>query len=274
MNVRRRSFLATTGVLAMSSMAGAQQVAKPKKRATFVLVHGGGHGGWCFKRVSERLRAAGHDVYAPSMTGMGERSHLLRPDIDLDTHIADIVNLLKWEDLTNVILLGHSYGGYVIAGVADQIPASVAHLVCLDTGIPRNGQSLAGVPAVQDEYRHVRTINGVELFLWPETETINKYYGVWNAEDVAWMKQKLTPHPWKCFSQSIHLSNEAALQKIPRTTITRPSGTPTGGPPNPSPVPKAVQRNAQVWEINTGHDMMITAPEAVTGILLDIAKQV
>ena len=88
--------------------------------ATFVLVHGGGHGGWCFNRVAPLLRAAGHDVYTPTLTGLGERVHLLRPDIDLDLHITDVVHLLEFEDLAGVFLLGHSYGGMVITGVADR----------------------------------------------------------------------------------------------------------------------------------------------------------
>src|SRR5271154_7543097 len=88
--------------------------------ASFVLVHGGGHGGWCWSRLAPLLRAAGHQVYTPTLTGLGERSHLVTPDTDLDTHIADVVGVLKFEDLTNAILVGHSYGGMVITGVADR----------------------------------------------------------------------------------------------------------------------------------------------------------
>src|SRR5580700_2534506 len=100
--------------------------------ATYVLVHGGGHGGWCWQRVVPLLRAAGHEVYTPTLTGLGERSHLLRPDIDLDTHIADVVGVLRYEDLTDVILVGHSYGGMVITGVADRALARIGQLVYLD----------------------------------------------------------------------------------------------------------------------------------------------
>src|SRR5579864_6508570 len=100
--------------------------------ATYVLVHGGGHGGWCYQRIAPRLRAAGHDVYTPTLTGLGERTHLLRPDINLDTHIADVVGVLKFEGLTGAILVGHSYGGMVITGAADRALSRVAHLVFLD----------------------------------------------------------------------------------------------------------------------------------------------
>jgi pimeloyl-ACP methyl ester carboxylesterase len=90
--------------------------------ATFVLVHGGGHGGWCYQPVARIMRAQGQDVYTPTMTGLGEREHLLSPAVDLDMHITDIVKLLEFEDLRDVILVGHSYGGMVITGVADRRP--------------------------------------------------------------------------------------------------------------------------------------------------------
>src|SRR6266704_2926101 len=99
--------------------------------ATYVLVHGGSHGGWCYQRVARLLRSAGHDVYAPTLTGVGERAHLLGPDVDLETHITDVVQLLRYEDLNDVILVGHSYGGMVITGVADRALDRVGHLVYL-----------------------------------------------------------------------------------------------------------------------------------------------
>src|SRR6516165_6161272 len=111
--------------------------------ATYVLVHGGGHGGWCYQRVARRLRTNGHDVYTPTLTGLGERSHLLSPDIDLDTHITDVVNVLHFEDLRDVILVGHSYGGLVVLGVADRAAPRIGKLVYLDAGIPQGGKSLA-----------------------------------------------------------------------------------------------------------------------------------
>jgi pimeloyl-ACP methyl ester carboxylesterase len=94
--------------------------------ATFVLVHGAWHGGWCWQRVAKLLRAWGHDVFTPTLTGVCERSHLLAPDIDLTTHIADIANLIKWNELNDVVLVGHSYGGMVISGVAEKAGNSFA----------------------------------------------------------------------------------------------------------------------------------------------------
>ena len=113
--------------------------------ATYVLVHGGGHGGWCYQRVARLLRSAGHEVYTPTLTGLGERSHLLSPDIDLDLHIRDVVAVLHYEDLDDVILVGHSYGGMVITGVADRAADRIGRVVYLDAANPENGQSLVDV---------------------------------------------------------------------------------------------------------------------------------
>src|SRR4029077_15616455 len=113
--------------------------------ATYVLVHGGGHGGWCYQPTAELLRAAGHRVLAPSLTGCGERKHLLAPGIDLDTHIEDVVSLLFYEDLRDVILVGHSYGGMVVTGVADRAADRVGRIVYLDAANPVDGQSLVDV---------------------------------------------------------------------------------------------------------------------------------
>src|SRR6185295_9033166 len=99
---------------------------------TYVLVHGGGHGGWCYQRVARLLRARGHEVYTPTLTGLGERAHLLSAAVDLDLHVTDVVNVLEYEDLRDVILVGHSYGGMVITGVADRATDRIGHIVFLD----------------------------------------------------------------------------------------------------------------------------------------------
>src|SRR4051794_36628721 len=104
--------------------------------ATFVLVHGGSHGGWCWTKLTPLLRTAGHDVFAPTLTGLGERVHLLSRDVGLSTHITDITHVLEYEDLRDVVLVGHSYAGMVITGVAAQIPDRLRHLVYLDACFP------------------------------------------------------------------------------------------------------------------------------------------
>src|SRR5262245_27253642 len=107
--------------------------------ATYVLVHGGAHGGWCYQRVARILRADGHEVYTPTLTGCGERAHLVSAEVDLETHIADVVAVLEYEDLEDVVLVGHSYGGMVITGVADRAPERIGRLVFLDAANPKNG---------------------------------------------------------------------------------------------------------------------------------------
>ena len=112
---------------------------------TFVLVHGGFHGGWCWRDVATRLRSRGHAVFTPTQTGCGERSHLLSKDITLDTFVDDIANVLIWEDLADVVLVGHSFGGIAVTGVADRMPERIRRLVYLDAAILENGQSMFGM---------------------------------------------------------------------------------------------------------------------------------
>jgi pimeloyl-ACP methyl ester carboxylesterase len=236
--------------------------------ASFVLVHGGGHGGWCWSRLAPLLRAAGHEVFTPTLTGLGERSHLVSPDIDLDTHIADVVGVLEFEDLRRVILVGHSYGGMVITGVADRAGARVGHLVFLDAAHPRNGESLASTsPALMEFARKSsRVVNGVELALWPTPEVV-AIMGVVRPEDAAWLAAKLTPHPWKCFEQPLRLSNEAAVRRIPFTNINA-SWSLKVRPPESA---RRACEGERVWEIDAGHDLMITEPRAVAEMLLRVA---
>ena len=162
--------------------------------ATYVLVHGAWHGGWCWKRVAPLLRAAGHEVYTytPTLTGLGERAHLLSRDIDLDTHITDIVNVLAYEELTDVVLVGHSYGGMVIAGVADRVPERVAHLVYLDAFVPRDGQAVHDI--FSPEFAaHLQALALAEGDGWRIPAPPAASYGVTAAADLAWVAAKTSP---------------------------------------------------------------------------------
>src|SRR5580658_11213342 len=113
--------------------------------ATFLLVHGAWHGAWCWRRVARLLTHAGHEVFTPTLTGLCERSHLLTPAVDLDTHILDVVNEMKWEQLNDVVLVGHSYGGMVISGVAEKMEKAIVSLVMLDAFMPENGQGVIDI---------------------------------------------------------------------------------------------------------------------------------
>src|SRR6202167_6610182 len=108
----------------------------------FVLVQGAWIGGWYWRPITQTLRKSGHEAYAPTLTGLGERIHLMSPSINLDTHVADVVNLIEWEELSDIVLVGHSYGGMVVTGVADALPDRVRSLVYLDAFVPKNGEAL------------------------------------------------------------------------------------------------------------------------------------
>jgi len=245
---------------------------QPRRRsetlATYVLVHGGAHGGWCYGRVARILRAAGHEVHTPTMTGVGDRAHLLRPEIDLDFHIRDILEVLHYEDLHDAILVGHSYGGMVITGVADRGTDRVGHLVYLDAAMPINGESLADIaaPLMAAAQRDLRVVDGIELVLYPGTEPIPNY-GVTDSDDIKWMTERLTPHPWKCFTQPLRLSNEAALWAIPQSVICCTWNLEHREASRMEPARAA----GRVWDIDTGHDLMISEPQAVAELLLRVA---
>ena len=236
--------------------------------ATYVLVHGGAHGGWCYRDVARLLRSAAHDVVTPTLTGLGERAHLMSPDIDLDTHIQDVVAVLHYDDLRDVILVGHSYGGMVITGVADRAADRVGHLVYLDAATPVNGESLAVIAApLMDAARaSAQVVDGVELVLFPGTEPMPNY-GVTDPEAIAWMSERLTPHPFACFEQPLRLENEEALWAIPQTHIVCTWTLPSRDPARMASAAEA----GRVWDVDTGHDLMITEPKAVADLLLRVA---
>jgi pimeloyl-ACP methyl ester carboxylesterase len=236
--------------------------------ATFVLVHGGGHGGWCYQRVARLLQAQGHVVYAPTMTGLGERAHLLDGEVDLDRHIQDIAAVLRFEDLRDVILVGHSYGGMVITGTADRVPERIGRLVFLDAATPVNHQSLRDVagPVIEAVRPFGEVRDGMELVLLPGPDA-GLLYGVTDADDLAWMAERLTPHPWKCFEQPLELTNEEALWAIPRYHIVCTSTLAT----RDKDLMDRARTEGRLWGIDTGHDLMITEPEKVTRALVQVA---
>jgi len=162
----------------------------------FVLVHGAWHGGWCWRRVADRLVARGHRVFTPTLTGVGERSHLLAPGVNLSTHILDIANLIRWEELSDVVLCGHSYAGMVVTGVADAAPEKIRTLVYLDAFVPQNGQSVIDL---QPPGRTAPS-DGIAVPPLPLSA-----FGV-SPEKAAPYEGRRMPHPTACFTQTIKLS--------------------------------------------------------------------
>lgn len=232
-------------------------------QATFVLIHGAWHGGWCWKKVTPLLRAAGYEVFTPTLTGLAERAHLLGPDIGLHTHIADIVGLLEYEDLYNVILVGHSYGGMVISGVAEAVAARLAHLVFLDAFVPQDGQSL--FDTIPDQGAAMKKIAEESGDGW-QVPLGNATFGVTDEVDVAWMTPRITAQPLCSFTESVRLTNQAALA-LPRSYVLCRQDEPSLFDPFAK---QAQHAGWGYYELMTVHDAMITMPEALANILLEV----
>ncbi|NDZ82563.1 alpha/beta hydrolase [Streptomyces sp. SID10853] len=240
---------------------------------TYLLVHGAWHSGQCWERVVPLLAAAGHRVLTPSLTGYGDKAHLLGPDVGLDTHVDDIVGLITAEDLTDVVLVGHSYAGLVVSAVAHRIPDRIGRLVHLDAMVPRDGESAADVMPVTQSLIDLalRSESGWRVPPLPEMPPPAGLFGVTDPADVAWLRTMLSDQPVRCLQQQVRLDNPAA-DAIPRTHIHCVTGKPEGFARRPVP---AVQPNgdpAQVWELATGHDCMITEPAGLAGLLLDVGR--
>ena len=172
--------------------------------ATFVLVHGAWAGSLIWRPNARALRQAGHEVYTPTLTGIGERKHLASRSVDLNTHIQDVLGVIDYEDLSDIILVGHSYGGMVVSGVADAIPEKIHSLVYLDAFVPRNGQSLFSlVPA--DAPRPDRPpIPAAEDYLTPPLPP--GAFGNASSEVLRFFERKTSAQPTACFTQGIKLT--------------------------------------------------------------------
>ena len=224
--------------------------------ATFVLVHGAWHGSWCWQRVRSALRKIGHEVFTPTLTGVGERSHLLAQNVDLRTHTLDVLNLIQWEELDDIVLCGHSYGGMVVAGVADRIPQRIRALVFLDAFVPDHGQSLLDFAPVSAE----QLIDG-----WKCLPISAETFGV-NPADRAWVDRQCTVQPLACFSQPAEMTG--GLGRINRVAYAYASGWAGEQSPFRPFYEKARARGWSTSEIDSGHDVMLDRPDAVTALLL------
>ena len=232
---------------------------------TFVLVHGAWHGGWCWRRVADRLRGGGHIVFTPTLTGLGERSHLLRAGIDLKTHIADVVNVMKWEDLSDVVLCGHSYGGMVISGVAEALPQAIRSIVFLDAFVPRSGEAVQDLtgPAVREAGQ--AALQRGDIVIPPRPA---EAFGV-NPADRAWVDRLCVGQPIATFTDKIALTG--ARDHIARKSYIRAKSYANPG------FDRALGevRSDPTWrsyEVPSGHDVMVDMPERLVEILLEVAQ--
>lgn len=222
-----------------------------------MLVHGAWHGGWCWRFVRPLLK--GHEVHAPSLTGLGERKHLARPDIDLDTHIADVVSLLEMEDLRDVTLVGHSYGGMVVTGAADRASARIERLVYLDAFVPEDGKCLLDyvVPEraarMREEGERAGSVTPPPLSLW----------GLIQPEHIDFVKPREVRHPYRTMTQRLRLTGKA--DHLPKTFIY--CSSPATGSFDQFAAKCRHAANWKFFELATGHDAMILMPARVAELL-------
>src|SRR5438094_3180694 len=259
-NATRRALLAGAAA-AFAVEPRAQSAARPR---TFVLVHGASQGGWCWRRVSDRLERLGHKVFTPTLTGLGERSHLMSRDVDLEMHITDIVNVVKWESLENIVLVGHSYGGWVISGVAEQMLPAISSIVFLDAFMPENGQKGLDLNSERSKAEIARALkNGDISRPAPPATTWNV-----NEKDRAWVDAKQTAQPIGVSLKPIKLTG--ARDRVAKKTYIRAMNFENPNFDRFYAKTKA-DRSWRTYEVACGHDVMIDMPDRLTEILLEVA---
>jgi pimeloyl-ACP methyl ester carboxylesterase len=231
--MKRRRFLQTIAAAPAvspptSSILLAQRPpipANPPSQPVFALVHPAWHGSWVWKKITPLLRAGGRDVYIPTLTGLGERSHLAHPMVGLETHVQDVVNVLEYEDLRKVILVGHSNAGTLITGVADRAPERLSRLVYLDAFAPEDGQATIDL-LPPDRRREMEALVRTEGNGWllprllpiPWDRIVRDVWRVTDEADLRWLLARLCPTPFKTFTEPVRRRNTAA-EKLPRTYI-------------------------------------------------------
>jgi pimeloyl-ACP methyl ester carboxylesterase len=232
--------------------------------STYVLVHGAWRGSWIWKRVRRLLQARGHEVFTPTLTGVADRSHLSSPNVNLDTHITDIANLILWEELSDVILCGHSYGGCVVSGVADRVPNQIGALVYLDAFVLENGQCLND--AIPPEVRRERLAQAKEVGEGWKLPAISAEEFNVNPRDRDWVNKQSTMQSLATFEQPLHLTG--AINLIKDVTYILASGW------SPSPFPQFYEKaKAKGWKtatIECGHDVMLDRTEELAKQLLTV----
>jgi len=238
--------------------------ATTSRQRIFVLVHGGFHGGWCWDDVALRLRALGHVVYTPTQTGCGDRAHLLSKTITLDTFVDDIAKVFLSEDLLDVVLVGHSFGGSVISGLADRMPERIRQLVYLDAIILEDGQTtfdLLDTDAVQARLKAAEASGGLAIAPPPA-----EVFGIRDAAQLQFVQDRLTSHPLGAYTSPLKLAHRVG------------NGLPAVYVQCTDPVYAALQssrdwvatHDMQRIDIATGHDAMITAPDLLADMLVKL----
>jgi pimeloyl-ACP methyl ester carboxylesterase len=244
-------------------------------RQVFVLVHPAWHGGWCWRKVVPILRRRGHRVLTPTLTGLGERSHLLQRGVGLDVHIGDVSNVLTYEDLRDVIVVGHSSSGAVVTGVADRALERIAQVVYLDAFVPEDGQSVFDLIAPERRASLEGLVRSegdgwlLPRFAPPAWETIvREMWGVTDDDDVHWMVSRLGPTPIGHFTDAVRVSNPSA-RKLMRAYVRCLRFPSTRFDEHA----RMAQRGDR-WryrELPTSHHPFVTAPETLADVLCELA---
>jgi pimeloyl-ACP methyl ester carboxylesterase len=233
--------------------------------ATFVLIHGAWHGGWCWPRVAEPLRRQGHRVFTPTLTGLGERAHFLTPTVDLVTHVRDVVGVIEAEELQQVVLCGHSYGGMVITGAADAVRSRIDALVYLDAFVPEPNHSLVNcLPPERQKLLLQQSPSG-----WMTESPPASSWKIRSPEDRAWVDRRTTPHPAATMNQP--LPHGRPWEQVRKAVYVRAEGY------DPSPFAPIAERlkSDPRWEVvgvPCGHDVMVDEPDRLVEILIDASK--
>ena len=229
---------------------------------TFVIVHGAWGGGWAFREVDRLMTADGNKIYRPTLTGQGERAHLSSPNIGLETHIMDVVNVILYEDLHDVVLVGHSYGGMVITGVADRVPDRIAHLVYVDAVLPEDGESVdaafAKYPGKKGDFPERVEKDGYAIPTWVKPNAPLPH-------DV--------PHPLKTLTDPLHLQHGEALRNIPTTYIlTVDKGQPKEKDRFYPFYERAIHRGIPAWIMEGDHNVQWSHPKELAALLEKTAE--
>jgi pimeloyl-ACP methyl ester carboxylesterase len=254
--------------LAALTMAAPVPALAQLKRRTFVLIHGAWHGGWCWRDVAEVLRSQGHLVYAPTLTGLADRSHLLSTAITLDTHMADVVNLFQWQDIDDAVLVGHSYGGWPISGAVETIGPRVSSIVFLDAFVPEHGQRPMDYNSPQFQVQLREALAKGEAGRPVPDAAV---FEILDPARRAWVQSKMTPQPTGVSTKAVTLTG--ALERIAKKTYIRAPRYPQAafdaalarckGDPT--------WRTFELPRTEAGHDAMVDAPERIAEILQQVA---
>ena len=273
----RRNFIKTSSVSALSAVtvgAAAESLAADKP-STFVLVHGTWLGGWIWHDVAEKLRALGHQVYTPTLTGMGERHHLINPEVGLETHIQDITAVIDYEELKEVILIGHSFSGVALTGAADRRRSAIKHIAFFDALIPHVGRMTAveknpdGSDNEQLAKKRALLKDGYKMVFW-DSYPIKMMVGDDHPEIQAKLRRVVSPAPIKGWTDELVLKN-GGWEGLPRTCYRAMSQA--FAPSSPKMWQVATQPGWQLIELPVGRMGMLTQPDIVAAAFAKLAAQ-